>query len=118
VNSASSRHRLQTQVFIARMGTRLEERGMNRRALRGRTAALILAMGTAYFLMPLGIKAQRRAPAAPPGPPPTPEQAAPQDLTGYWVQVVTEDWRYRMVVPVKGDIASVPLNAEGQRIAK
>ena len=30
--------------------------------------------------------------------------AAPVDLTGYWVTVVTEDWRYRMVTPPKGDI--------------
>ncbi len=39
------------------------------------------------------------------------------DLTGYWVSVVTEDWLYRMVTPAKGDYASVPLNAEGKRIA-
>ena len=29
--------------------------------------------------------------------------AAPIDLTGYWVSVVTEDWRYRMVTPAPGD---------------
>jgi hypothetical protein len=39
------------------------------------------------------------------------------DLTGYWVSVVTEDWRYRMVTPKKGDHPSVPLNAEGVRVA-
>jgi hypothetical protein len=43
--------------------------------------------------------------------------AAPVDLTGYWVSVVTEDWRYRMVTPQKGDHPSVPLNAEGARVA-
>jgi hypothetical protein len=47
----------------------------------------------------------------------TAKAAAPVDLTGYWVTVVTEDWRYRMVTPVKGDHPSVPLNAEGVRIA-
>jgi len=52
------------------------------------------------------------------GGPPQPAQArAPIDLTGYWVSVVTEDWRWRMVTPPKGDFASVPLNAEGQRAA-
>ena len=30
---------------------------------------------------------------------------------------MTEDWRYRMVTPAKGDYASVPLNAEGRRVA-
>jgi hypothetical protein len=52
----------------------------------------------------------------PPQPPPTPQAAAPIDLTGYWVSVVTEDWRWRMVTPPKGDFASVPLNAEGQKV--
>jgi hypothetical protein len=51
------------------------------------------------------------------GPPPTPRAAAPVDLTGYWVSVVTEDWRFRMVTPPKGDYASVPLNAEARRVA-
>jgi hypothetical protein len=39
------------------------------------------------------------------------------DLTGYWVSIVTEDWRYRMLTPAKGDYASVPLNAEGRKVA-
>jgi hypothetical protein len=38
---------------------------------------------------------------------PTPKSAAPVDLTGYWVSVVTEDWLYRMVTPKKGDYTSV-----------
>jgi hypothetical protein len=43
--------------------------------------------------------------------------AAPIDLEGRWVSVVTEDWRWRMVTPAKGDYASVPLNDEGVRVA-
>jgi hypothetical protein len=42
---------------------------------------------------------------------------APVDLTGYWVSVVTEDWRYRMVTPARGDHPSVPLNAAGNALA-
>ena len=53
----------------------------------------------------------------PPGPPPTARAAAPMDLTGYWVSVVNEDWRYRMVPPAKGDYMSVPMNAEGIKTA-
>lgn len=52
----------------------------------------------------------------PPGPPPTPKAAAPIDLTGYWVSVVSEDWRFRMVPPPKGDTQSVPLNGEGIKV--
>jgi hypothetical protein len=44
--------------------------------------------------------------------------AAPVDLTGYWVSIVTEDWRWRMVTPSKGDFASVPLNAEGAKLGE
>ncbi len=43
--------------------------------------------------------------------------AAPVDLTGSWVSIVTEDWRYRMVTPAKGDHPSVPLNAAGNALA-
>jgi len=50
-------------------------------------------------------------------PPRSPQASAPIDLTGYWVSIVTEDWRFRMVTPPKGDYASVPLNAEGRRVA-
>ncbi len=52
------------------------------------------------------------------GPPQTPKAAAPIDLTGYWVSVVTEDWRYRMVTPPKGKFGGVPLNPEGRRAAE
>jgi hypothetical protein len=38
-------------------------------------------------------------------------------MTGYWVAVVTEDWRYRMVTPPKGAFGGVPLNAEGRQTA-
>ena len=51
-------------------------------------------------------------------PPQTARQAAPIDLTGTWVSVVTEDWRWRMVTPPKGDVASVPVSAEGRKAAQ
>jgi len=34
--------------------------------------------------------------------------AAPIDLTGYWVSYVTENWRYRMVTPAKGEYRRIP----------
>ena len=42
---------------------------------------------------------------------------APMDPTGYWVSIVTEDWRYRMMTPAKGDFPSIPLNPEGRKVA-
>src|SRR5580765_7662928 len=39
------------------------------------------------------------------------------DITGQWVSVINEDWRWRMVTPPKGDTASVPLNAAGRKAA-
>ncbi len=45
------------------------------------------------------------------GPPATPRASASADLTGYWVSIVTEDWRYRMVTPPKGDRVNIPVNA-------
>jgi len=51
------------------------------------------------------------------GPPPTARARAPIDLTGYWVSVVNEDWRWRMVTPAKGDYESVPYTDEAKRVA-
>jgi hypothetical protein len=51
------------------------------------------------------------------GPPPAAQAAAPVDLTGYWVSLVTEDWRFRMLTPGKGDYAGVPLNAAARKAA-
>ena len=39
----------------------------------------------------------------------TAQAAAPVDLTGYWVSLVTADWRWRMVTPAKGDYQGVQL---------
>lgn len=39
------------------------------------------------------------------------------DFTGYWVSLVTEDWRWRMVTPPKGDYASIPLTIQGREAA-
>jgi len=51
-----------------------------------------------------------------PAPPAPGKSGAPIDLTGYWVAYVTEDWRWRMVTPLKGDAASVPTNAEARKV--
>lgn len=50
---------------------------------------------------------------------PTGKSSAPTevDFTGNWVSIVNSDWRWRMVPPPKGDYASIPINAEGKRVA-
>jgi hypothetical protein len=52
------------------------------------------------------------------GPPPSARDAAAIDLTGYWVSVVFEDWKYRMVTPRKGVFDTLALNAEGRRVGE
>jgi hypothetical protein len=54
---------------------------------------------------------------APAGPPSTSKASAPIDLTGYWVALVTEDWRWRMLTPPKGDYSRVPLTEPARKIA-
>jgi hypothetical protein len=58
-----------------------------------------------------------QGPPPPPRPPLPPKAAAPIDMTGYWVSIVTEDWRERMVTPAKDDFQSIPLNQEAARVA-
>jgi hypothetical protein len=48
----------------------------------------------------------------------TPKAAAPIDLTGYWVSIVSEDWRYRMVTPTKGDFQGVPVTQDAVKVAE
>ena len=47
----------------------------------------------------------------------TPKESAPIDLTGYWVSIVSEDWRFRMLTPPKGDHPDFLLTPEGTKIA-
>ena len=63
------------------------------------------------FLAALALRADAQpAPA-------TPQSAAPVELTGYWVSLITEDWRTRMLTAPKGDYYSIPLNAAGRKVA-
>lgn len=49
-----------------------------------------------------------------PRPKKSPRETAPIDLTGHWVSIVSEEWRWRMMTPPKGDRASIPLNAKAR----
>ncbi|HEY9464686.1 MAG TPA: hypothetical protein VIR54_16445 [Vicinamibacterales bacterium] len=75
------------------------------------TLALLAALGS--ILLDRSVEAQRGG-----GPPPAPRAAAPIDLTGYWVSIVTQDWRWRMVTPRKGDYQGIQLTPEAARVAE
>src|SRR6516225_5996986 len=66
------------------------------------------------IFVPLTLFAQARGQR---GAPQVAKSVAPVDFTGYWVSVVSEDWRHRMTTPRKGDYESLPLNTEGRRVA-
>lgn len=73
-------------------------------------AAAVMAV---LLAMPTGVHAQRGG-AQPPRPG---RAAAAIDLTGYWVAEITEDWRWRMVTPAKGDYQSIPITPAAEKIA-
>ncbi len=88
----------------------------------GATLWLLLPL---WLVVPLGAHAQNAPPPPtpvqssrpPPNAPPNARMTEPVDFTGYWVSIVTEDWRYRMVTPDKGDFPGVPLNPAGRALA-
>jgi hypothetical protein len=62
-------------------------------------------------------------PQGPPGgrgapPPRTARAAAPVDLVGQWVSVISEDWRWRMVTPLKGDFANIPVTEQARTVGR
>jgi hypothetical protein len=83
--------------------------------IRAAIGALVVGL---ILVVPVMALAQGPGRGGPPQPPRTARAAAPVDLTGYWVSVISEDWRWRMVTPSRGDVASVPLNPEGRRVAE
>ncbi len=73
--------------------------------------AIMLAAASAALPQAQG-RGGRGAPAAPVAP----RTAAPYDITGYWAALVTDDWRYRMLTPPKGNVDYLPVTAEGRRV--
>lgn len=93
---------------------------MSRRAF-GRASMVPATIAVAFVIGVLvpGLSAQQ-PPAGGRGQqaPATPRAAAPVDYTGVWVSAITEDWRFRMVTPPRGDFASLPLNPEGVKVGQ
>ena len=77
---------------------------------------IILVFYTAMLVaMAFTVNAQM-FPPPPPDPRPA-KAAAPFDMTGYWVSIVTEDWRYRMRTPPTGDYPGLFLNPQARKLA-
>jgi hypothetical protein len=87
---------------------------MDQGTCRLRIIVLLSAMMPVLCLLPFSTYGQGRGAGAQ-APPPA-KAAAPIDLTGYWVAEITEDWRWRMVTPPKGDYQSIPLTPEAVKV--
>jgi hypothetical protein len=72
-----------------------------------RPGVLTIALASAAFA---------QAPAPAPEQPRSGKQAALADFTGYWAALVTEDWRFRMITPAKGDVTGVPVTPEARKV--
>jgi hypothetical protein len=72
------------------------------------TAGIVLAV--CALGVPVAVHAQRQGGGASS---PRARDVAPIDLTGYWVSYVTENWRYRMVTPAKGEYRRIPVSPAG-----
>jgi hypothetical protein len=76
-------------------------------ALRGGAETLLPEYGTNVVDTALGAIAPDQS-AAPDERTGSARAMATVDLTGYWVSLVTEDWRSRMKVPRKGSVEGIP----------
>jgi len=75
---------------------------------------LLAAVGTiSSLVLPVALYGQGRGGS---GAAATARATAPIDVTGYWVSFITEDWRYRMVTPPKGDYRGVPVTKAALQI--
>ena len=73
---------------------------------RGLLAIAVVAF--AAFCGPASVHAQQGSVASSRA-----RDVAPIDLTGYWVSYITENWRYRMVTPAKGEYRRIPVSPAG-----
>jgi len=76
-----------------------------------RKVAIALTLCVASLGM---VRAQGRGGQQAPPAPAVPKAAAPYDITGYWVALITDDWRYRMLTPPKGNVDYLPINGQGR----
>jgi hypothetical protein len=87
---------------------------MNFGLSRNKTVFAFAAAVVVLFSLPATTHAQRGRGGQGPA---TAKASAPTDLTGYWVAVISEDWKFRMVTPPKGQYGNIPMSPEGRKVA-
>ena len=81
---------------------------------------VVVTVAVAVILLTLEERSYAQAGrGAAPGnqPPPAARAAAPFNPEGYWVSLITNNWRFRMVPAAKGDYAVIPISAAGKKLA-
>lgn len=90
-----------------------------RREPAAKTAGALLPFAPlALLALMLCSGAAAQLPPTEPDPKGPARETAPIDLTGQWVAIISEDWRWRMVTPARGDFPSIPLNLDAQLLAE
>jgi len=82
--------------------------------VRNKMVYAFAAAAAILFFIPSEIHAQRGRGAQPPA---SAKASAPTDLTGYWISVISEDWKFRMVTPPKGQYGNIPLSPAARKVA-
>jgi len=84
-----------------------------------RLVVAVPALAAVVALLPPALQAQAQGRGRGFGgqPPLSGRAAAPIDITGYWVALVTDDWRYRMLTPPKGNVDYLPVNPAARQAA-
>jgi hypothetical protein len=75
----------------------------------------ILATAAIFTALPLAAAVSQNRPPMPMHK--SPKEMAPYDFTGYWVSIVDENWRFRMVTPPKGDFEGIFITPKAREIA-
>ena len=79
-------------------------------------ATLVAALAAAPLCLHLQAQGRGQGAVNANVPPPAGRAVAPFDITGYWVSLITDDWRYRMLTPPKGNVDYLPVTAEARRV--
>lgn len=80
-------------------------------------AACAVAIGALSLVgaLPFGVWGQ--IPARTDSAPPSAQRQALFDMTGYWVSLITTDWRFRMIAPGPGEYAGIPITPAAKQFA-
>ena len=92
-----------TDMFVEVIYRELSAKKSGAQAMNSRVALTLVLLALSGAL-----HAQRGNPQ----PAPSARVASPIDLAGTWVSIVTQDWRWRMVPPPKGDYRGIPMTPE------